>query len=84
MHYSALTEPWCSVSADNDERCLTAWMRQRAALVAQHMEPRQAETDVLTHLRSPLNVNHTSGPVREVIRDARLRFRSSAGPSTSA
>ena len=38
----------------------------------------------LTQLRSPLNVNHTSGPVREVIRDARSRFHSSAGPSTSA
>jgi len=32
MHQSALTEPWCSVSADNDERCLTAWMRQALPL----------------------------------------------------
>ena len=66
MHQSALTEPWCSVSADNDERCVTAWMRYALLLSCVSTA---AEADVLTHL-SPLNVDHTSGPVREVIRNA--------------
>ena len=40
MHYSALTEPWCSVSADNDEDASRSGCVSVAALVGQHIKPR--------------------------------------------
>ena len=73
------------VLVDNDELRLTVWMRQQLLLSwCQHKQPQQVEADVITRLRPPLNVDHTSGPVRDVIRDARSRFYNSAGPRPSA
>lgn len=73
------------VLVDDDELRLTAWMRQQLLLSwCQHGEPRQVEADVIIRLRPPLNVGHTSGPVRDVISDARSRFYDSAGPRPSA
>jgi hypothetical protein len=73
------------VLIDDDELRLTAWMRQQLLLSwCQHKEPRHVETNVITRLRPPLNIDHTTGPVREVIRHARLRFYGSVGPNPSA
>ncbi|MGH3788512.1 MAG: GIY-YIG nuclease family protein [Pseudonocardiaceae bacterium] len=69
------------VLIDDDELRLTGWMHQQLLLSwCQHSKPRQVEADVITRLRPPLNVVHTSGPLREIIRDARARFQDSAGP----
>lgn len=70
---------------DHDELRLTAWMRHQLLLTwCQHEEPRQVEANLITRLQPPLNIDHTSGPHRDVIFDARCRFRASAGPRPSA
>jgi hypothetical protein len=69
------------VLVDEDEWRLTAWMRQHLELSwCEHVEPRRVEADVIRRLRPPLNVNHTSGPVRDVVQHARSIFYSSARP----
>lgn len=73
------------VLVDEDELRLTGWMRMHLLVsCCEHEEPRQVEAEAIRLLRPPLNVDHASGPVREIIRGARSRFYGSAGPRPSA
>jgi hypothetical protein len=73
------------VLIDHHELRLTAWMREQLLLSwCQHDKPRQVEADLITRLRPPLNIDYTNGPLCDVIREARSRFRASAGPRPSA
>lgn len=69
------------VLVDDDEARLTAWMTTNLRVSwCTHLDPGQVEGDVIRTLRPPLNVEHASGPVCDVVKAARKRYRSSAGP----
>lgn len=69
------------VLVDEDEVRLTEWMTTNLRVSwCTHPEPRQVEGDVISTLRPPLNVDHASGPVCDVVKAARKRYRGSARP----
>ena len=69
------------VLVDEDEVRLTAWMEANLRVSwCEYPSPRDVEPLVIDNLAPPLNVEHASGPAREVIKAARRRYYASAGP----
>jgi hypothetical protein len=69
------------VLVDEDEVRLTSWMATNLRVSwCEHPTPREVEAMIIEKLAPPLNVDHASGSVREVIRAARQRYYASAGP----
>jgi hypothetical protein len=69
------------VLVDADETRLTAWMTAHLRVSwCPHPAPRDVEEAVIRRLHPPLNVEHASGPARDVVVAARRRYRESAGP----
>jgi hypothetical protein len=69
------------VLVDEDEVRLTAWMKANLRVSwCEYPSPRHVEPLVIDDLAPPLNVEHASGPAREVIKAARRRYHASAGP----
>ncbi|MDL5159753.1 GIY-YIG nuclease family protein [Actinomycetospora termitidis] len=67
------------VLVDEDEVRLSAWMTEHLRVTwCTHPEPGAVEAEVIRLLRPPLNVDHASGPARDLVRAARARYRSSA------
>jgi hypothetical protein len=46
----------------------------------EHPTPREVESTIIEGLAPPLNVEHASGPTRDVIKAARRSYYASAGP----
>jgi hypothetical protein len=46
----------------------------------EHPAPRDVEKQIINALRPPLNVEHASGPTRDIVKAARRAYYSSAGP----
>jgi hypothetical protein len=69
------------VLVDADEARLTAWMTAYLRVSwCEHPATGDVEADVIRALRPPLNVDHASGPVRDLVVAARKRYYASAGP----
>ncbi|MBW0093809.1 GIY-YIG nuclease family protein [Pseudonocardia sp. KRD-184] len=69
------------VLVDEDEVRLTEWMGTNLCVSwCEHPTPRDVEGDIIRALHPPLNVDHASGPVVDVIKAARRRYYDSAGP----
>ncbi|WP_433802975.1 GIY-YIG nuclease family protein [Actinomycetospora sp. CA-084318] len=67
------------VLLDQDEARLTSWMTEHLRLSwCIHPSPREVEADVIRTLGPPLNVDHATGPTRDVVVAARERYRHSA------
>lgn len=73
------------VLVDDDERRLTAWMVEHLHVTwCEHPTPRDAEQTIIQTLRPPFNVEHASGPTRDLVKAARQHHYASAGPRPSA
>jgi hypothetical protein len=73
------------VLVDDDERRLTAWMVEHLHVTwSEHPTPRDVERTIIQTLRPPLDVEHASGPVRDLVRAARQHYRASAGTRSPA
>lgn len=69
------------VLVDDDERRLTAWMVEHLyATWCEHLTPHDVEQTIIQSLRPPLNVEHASGPTRDLVKAARQHYYASAGP----
>ncbi|MDN5852232.1 MAG: GIY-YIG nuclease family protein [Actinomycetia bacterium] len=69
------------VLIDEDEARLTRWMEKNLRVSwCQHPTPREVEAQLIERLAPPLNVDHATGPARDVIKAARQRYYASAGP----
>jgi hypothetical protein len=69
------------VLVDEDEARLTEWMGNNLHVSwCEHPTPRDVEGDIIQALHPPLNVDHASGPVVDVIKAARHHYYASAGP----
>lgn len=69
------------VLVDEDEARLTDWMTINLRVTwAEYPTPRDVEPALIERLAPPLNVDHATGPAREVIWAARQRYYASAGP----
>jgi hypothetical protein len=69
------------VLVDEDEVRLSSWMETNLRVSwCEHPTPRTVERAIIERLAPPLNVDHASGPAREVIKAARRRYYASAGP----
>jgi hypothetical protein len=74
---------WTSrvVLVDEDETRLTAWMTQNLrASWCEHPAPRDVEPHIIGALCPPLNVGHSTGPLRDLVKAARQSYYASAGP----
>jgi hypothetical protein len=74
---------WTSrvVLVDEDEKRLTAWMTQHLRVSwCEHPAPRDVEPHIIGALAPPLNVDHTTGPQRDLVKAARQSYYASAGP----
>lgn len=70
------------VLVDDDERRLTDWMVMHLHVSwREHPTPRDVEESIIHTLRPPLNVDHASGPVLDLVKAARQRYYASAGPT---
>jgi hypothetical protein len=77
----------------DDEQYRTRWT-DRVVLVddighllvmwCEHATPRDVEQAIIQSLRTPLNVQHASGPARELVQAARRRYFASAVLRTPA
>lgn len=68
------------VLVDADETRLTQWMTDHLRVSwTEHPAPREIEPAIIADLRPPLNVDHASGPVRDVVVAARKAYYASAG-----
>jgi len=79
----ALRTRWTDrvVLIDEDEARLTSWMQSNLRVSwCEHSTPREVEGQLIGRLAPPLNVDHATGPARNVIRAARQRYYASAGP----
>jgi hypothetical protein len=73
------------VLVDDDERRLTAWMIDHLHVSwCEHPTPRDVEQMIIQTYRPPLNVEHASGPTRDLVKAARQHYYASAGPRPSA
>lgn len=69
------------VLVEADEARLTDWMARNLRVSwCEHTAPREVESTIIEVLAPPLNVEHASGPTRDVIKAARRRYYASAGP----
>jgi hypothetical protein len=69
------------VLIEDDETRLTDWMTTNLRVSwCEHPAPRDVEGAIIRSLNPPLNVDHATGPVVELIKTARRRYRDSAGP----
>lgn len=63
------------VLVDDDEARLTEWMGENLRVSwCEHPSPRDVEAHVIRALRPPLNVDHASGPITQVVKAARRRY----------
>ena len=68
------------VLVDDDEARLTDWMSTNLRVSwCEHPTPRDVEGEIIRTLRPPLNVDHATGPMVEVIKAARRAYYASAG-----
>lgn len=68
------------VLVDDDEARLTEWLGENLRVSwYEHRSPRDVEADVIRALQPPLNVDHASGPITQVVKAARRRYYDSAG-----
>lgn len=73
------------VLVDDDERRLTDWMVAHLRVSwCEHPTPRDVEESIIHVLRPPLNVDHATGPVLELVKAARRHYYASAGPRPTA
>lgn len=69
------------VLVDDDERRLTDWMVKHLRVTwCEHPSPRDVEESIIRALRPPLNIDHASGPVLDLVKAARRHYYASAGP----
>jgi len=69
------------VLVDDDERRLTEWMVKHLHVTwCEHATPRDVEQSIIQTLRPPLNVDHASGPMLDLVKAARRYYYASAGP----
>lgn len=68
------------VLVEADERRLTAWMQAHLRLTwCERPTPEVVEPGIITTLGPPLNVDHASGPLRDVVKAAKAAYTDSAG-----
>lgn len=60
---------------DEDEARLTAWMTEHLRVSwCEHQAPREVEGALIRYLHPPLNVDHASGPMVDLVKAARRRY----------
>lgn len=68
------------VLVDEDETRLTDWMSTNLRVSwCGHPAPRDVEGGIIRVLRPPLNVDHATGPMVEIVKAARRAYFDSAG-----
>lgn len=73
------------VLINDDELRLTEWMSTHLRLSwCENPMPAALEPGIIATLRPPLNVDHATGPLRDVVKAARSAYIRSAGPRPSA
>jgi hypothetical protein len=72
------------VLVDDDETRLTDWMSTNLRVSwCEHPAPRDVEGEIIRALRPPLNVDHATGPMVEIVKSARRAYYASAGARPS-
>lgn len=69
------------ILVEDDELRLTSWMTAHHLRVSwcEHSSPRSVEPAIIQELQPPLNIDHATGPVVDLIKAARRRYYASAG-----